>query len=410
MVGGGLAGLACATRLHKRGVNFLIVEGSDTLGGRVRTDCVDGFLLDHGFQVYLSAYPEAGKLLNLESLGLRKFRPGALVFKGGKFRRLMDVFRCPGHAFGTAMQPIGTIKDKLLVGKLRLAAKRFTDVNIGEHQERTTESYLRDYGFSESMIDTFFRAFYGGIFLERDLRTSSRMFQFTFKMFADGFATLPAKGMQCIPNQLAERLPTEAIRLGSRVRAVGQHTVTMETGEILDADAVVVATDSETAKVLVPSLDRKKLAWRSVIGMNFVANHSPLGEPIIALNGNNEGLVNNVCVLSDVSPHYAPKGKSLISVSVLGNNQEDNLVDQVREELLTWFGTTVRDWRHLRSYSIRKALPEQGPTFGASKAVHEQHAGIYFCGDYLSAASIEGAIRSGNSCAESILNSQEFIS
>lgn len=173
-------------RLHGRGLSPLIIEGSDAVGERVRTDRVDGFLLDRGFQVYLSAYPEAGKLLDLEALGLSRFRPGALVFRDGRFHRLMDVFRCPQHALGTAAQPIGTIKDKLLVGKMRLGAKRLTEKRMRDQDDRTTETYLRDYGFSEGMLNQFFRAFYGGIFLERDLRTSSRMFQFTFKMFAEG--------------------------------------------------------------------------------------------------------------------------------------------------------------------------------------------------------------------------------
>ena len=390
-------------RLYERGVRPLIIEGSDAVGGRVRTDCVDGFLLDRGFQVYLSAYPEAGKLLDLEALDLCRFRPGALVFRDEKFHRLMDVFRCPQHALSTAAQPIGTIKDKLLVGRLRLAAKRLTEKHIREQDDRTTELYLRDYGFSEEMIDVFFRAFYGGIFLERDLRTSSRMFQFTFKMFAEGFATLPAKGMQAIPNQLAERLPDDAIRLGSAVRTVDRRTVTLESGESIEADSVVMATDGETASRLVPSLTQKEVSCRSVIGMYFGASHSPLSEPIIALNGNNDGLVNNVCVLSDVSPNYAPDGKALISVSVLGDKQGDDFVDQVRKELVRWFGVPANDWQHLRSYTIRKALPEQGPTLSASEGVHQTHDGIHFCGDYLSTASIEGAIRSGLSCAVALL-------
>jgi predicted NAD/FAD-dependent oxidoreductase len=137
--------------------------------------------------------------------------------------------------------------------------------------------------------------------------------------------------------------------------------------------------------------------------MYFVADQSPLGEPIIALNSDKGGLINNVCVLSDVSPHYAPDDKALISVSVLADAQKDGLVDQVRTELLVWFGSVVNDWRHLRSYTIRKGLPEQLPTTNPQEETHHVHEGIHFCGDYLSTASIEGAIRSGLSCAESIL-------
>lgn len=184
----------------------------------MRTDEVDGFLLDRGFQVFLSAYPEARRILDLEALDLRPFRAGALVMRGGRRRRLMDVFRCPRYLLETAMQPIGTVWDKLLVAKLRHWVRRSSVDDIAARDDRATEDYLRDYGFSEGMIDGFFRPFYGGIFLERELRTSSRMFEFTFKMFAEGSATLPAGGMSAIPRQLAARLPRGSIRLNTRVQ------------------------------------------------------------------------------------------------------------------------------------------------------------------------------------------------
>lgn len=394
IIGGGLAGLACAVRLAESGVGPLVLEAADGIGGRVRTDRVAGFQLDRGFQVYLSAYPEAGRLLDLDALDLRHFRAGALVFCGGKRHRVMDVFRHPQYLPGSALAPVGTLLDKLRVAKLRF--QRSGAVS----EDRTTEAFLRDFGFSEGMIDGFFRAFYGGIFLERDLRTSSRMFEFTFRMFAEGFATLPAKGMQAIPEQLAARLPDGSIRLSTAARAVEARTVVLENGERLEADAVVVATDASTAGRLLPGLAVREPAWRAVTGIYFSAPESPLGEPIIALNGGG-GLVNNVCVLSDVAPEYAPEGESLVSVSVLGVPERDDLEAAVRAELEIWFGAQVRTWRHLRTDRIRQALPEQAAT--PMKSGVQTHNGVFVCGDHCQSASIEGAVVSGMETARAVL-------
>lgn len=404
IVGGGLSGLACANRLHEAGVEALLLESSDDVGGRVRTDLEQGFLLDRGFQVYLSAYPEAGRQLNLAALNLRRFKPGTLIFKDGRFRRMMDVFRCPQYALSTAFQPIGTLRDKLRVGRLRFQAGRVSLDEIAAHEDTTTENFLRQCGFSESMIDGFFRPFYGGIFLERDLRTSSRMFEFTFKMFAEGYATLPAKGMQEIPRQLVGRLPIDTVRLNAPVRSVEARGAMLESGESLTADAVVVATDGATAARLVLGGQTSAVNWRSTTGIYYSAASSPLKEAIIALNGNIGGLVNNVCVPSDVSTGYAPEGKSLISVSLLGLPDFSDLERRVLTELEAWFGPEVRTWQHLRTYRIPHALPEQRPSDSrAASAGFQVHDGVYVCGDHCTSASIDGALLSGRRAAEQII-------
>ena len=330
IVGAGLAGLACAHELQKGGFNSLVLEASDAVGGRVRTDLVDGFLLDRGFQVYLSAYPEAGQLLDLVELDLRPFRAGALVFDGRKLCRVMDVFRHPQYLLGSALAPIGSLADKLRVAKLR-----FQRHPNRASSDPTTAKFLADFGFSPRMVDGFFRAFYGGIFLERDLRTSSRMFQFTFQMFSHGSATLPNRGMQSIPNQLAARLTAKSIRLNCAVVEVDPTSVLLESGERIVASTVVLATDASTTRRFFPDdANTSQPAWRAVTGLYFSALESPLKEAIIALNGVGTGLVNNVCVISDVAPGYAPAGKSLISVSVLGIPTMESLETVVLAELL----------------------------------------------------------------------------
>lgn len=403
IVGGGLAGLACAIRLHEAGVRTTIFEQSDDVGGRVRTDPMDGFLLDRGFQVFLDAYPEAGHLLNRQGLDLRAFKPGALIYTPSGMRRVMDVTREPRHFMASVLAPVGSLADKLRVAALKMRLMRVSREDTAAHEDMTTERYLERAGFTPSMIDGFFRSFYGGIFLERDLHTSSRMFEFTFKMFSQGSATLPSAGMGAIPRQLASRLPADTIRLGATVTAIQSGRVTLDSGEQCHGDAVVVATDGSTAAGLLPASAVDAPFWRSVTCLYFAAPRSPLREPIIALNGTGSGLVNNVCVPSDVAPDYAPPGQALVSVSVLGTVNPEGLESRVLSELEAWLGSTVRAWRHLRTYRIERALPKQAPGTGLTGPGFRKEGGVYLCGDHLWSASIEGALISGLRTADAIL-------
>ena len=404
IVGAGLSGLACAVTLHEAGIPVQVFEASDGVGGRVRTDQVDGFLLDRGFQVYLSAYPEAGKLLDLEALNLQPFEPGALVFDGSNIHRVMDVFRRPTTMIESALAPVGTFMDKVRVALLRFRSLGSSETEIAARPDQQTKSFLQKFGFSENMIEGFFSAFYGGIFLERDLRTSSRMFEFTFKMFSQGSATLPATGMGAIPLQLAKRLPPQTIRIHSAIASATPDTLSLPSGEEILGSQVVIATQAPQTARLVPGFAAKEPAWRSVTNVYFHTEKSPLSEAIIALNTSGEGQVNNVCVISDVAPDYAPKGRSLISVSLLGIHKKPDTPDAVKEELYSWFGEQTRDWKHLRTDLIKHALPEQGP--GLKSPGYLFIDGMHICGDHTSSASIEGAITSGIKTAEAIIAGQ----
>ena len=404
IVGAGLSGLACAVTLHEAGIPVQVFEASDGVGGRVRTDLVDGFLLDRGFQVYLSAYPEAGKLLDLEALNLHPFEPGALVFDGSNIHRVMDVFRRPTTMIESALAPVGTFMDKVRVALLRFRSLGSSETEIAARPDQQTKSFLQKFGFSENMIEGFFSAFYGGIFLERDLRTSSRMFEFTFKMFSQGSATLPATGMGAIPLQLAKRLPPQTIRIHSAIASATPDTLSLPSGEEILGSQVVIATQAPQTARLVPGFAAKEPAWRSVTNVYFHTEKSPLSEAIIALNTSGEGQVNNVCVISDVAPGYAPKDRSLISVSLLGIHKNSDIPNAVKEELYSWFGEQTRDWKHLRTDLIKHALPEQGP--GLKSSGHLFIDGMHICGDHTSSASIEGAITSGIKTAEAIIAGQ----
>ena len=404
IVGGGVAGLSCAVHLAQAGRSVQLFEASDEVGGRIRTDVVDGFLLDRGFQVLLTAYPEAQALLDYGELKLGRFEPGALIWFEGKFHRLVDPWRRPRHVFSTALSPVGSILDKLRLAKLRRRVKRGSLASRYEQPETKTIDYLQADGFSERMIRRFFRPFLGGIFLNADLTTSSRMFEFVFRMFSVGDAALPAGGMQQIPRQLSALLPEKSVRLNTPVAEVGPKHVVLASVFQVNGSAVVIATEAPQASQLCGKPFRE--ASNSVTCLYFAADTPPIDEGILLLNGEGRGPINNLCVPSTVCSNYAPTGKSLVSVSVLDTTMDDDQLEAaVLGQLEDWFGEIARTWRHLRTYRIPYALPNQDPPAlsPVEKAVQTNN-GIFVCGDQRDTGSIQGAMASGRRAADAILS------
>src|SRR5450432_2723615 len=269
--------------------------------------------------------------------------------------------------------------------------------------ETSTIQYLRNWGFSEVMINTFFRPFLCSVFLELDLETSSRMFEFLFRMFSIGEASLPADGMGAMAQQLAARLPQNSIRLQQRAEKIKPYAVTLASGEEVRAKAVVVATDQVAGAQFVPGL--RPLDSYGTTGFYFSADKPPVAEPVLVLNGDGRGPINHLCVPNLVARSYAPSGKHLISANVVGVSQRPTelLLKDVREQLVEWFGVSAKDWQHLRTDSIAYALPEQTVASGGIR--HDDsfiEPGLYVCGDYRETGSINGALASGRLAAEAI--------
>ena len=404
VIGAGLAGLTCARRLHDRTLDVLVLEASDRVGGRVRTDTVDGFRLDRGFQVLLTAYPETQRELDYDALDLHPFHDGALVRYNGRFHRIADPRRHPLDAPRTLVAPIGSLADKLRILRLRRTLARNSLPQVMERPEHTTLEALRTrWGFSSAMIDRFFRPFFGGIFFDRTLEASSRMFEFVFKMFAEGRTVLPAGGIDQMPRQMRQHLPGKAVRLNAPVEAVEAQSVTLRDGETLQAPHVVVATEAPEANRLVGNVTPTE--GRSTVCLYYDAPRSPLDDPLLVLNGDGVGPINNVAVPSDVAPGYAPKDRALVSVVVVGPppDPQDTLEREVRAQLIDWFGLQAGGWTHLQTQHIPYALPEQAPPFLSppEKAVRRR-PGLYVCGDHRRTASLNGAIASGRAAADAV--------
>ena len=404
IIGAGLSGLTCAKQLHTRGVEFILLESADGVGGRVRTDEVDGFLLDRGFQVLLTAYPEALRQLEYEALDLKAFEPGTLIRTENGNQCLADPWRRPGQAMQTAFAPIGSFADKLRIGLLRWSAGRGTMQSIFERPDRTTQAELQRLGFSDDMVEKFLRPFLGGVFLEPELETSCRMLYFVFRMFSAGDTALPAYGMGQISEQLSSCLPDGAIRLNEAVSEIAADRVILQSGEGIACSTVVVATEQPVAVNLLPELSLAKRP-RSVHCVYFSAPESPVEHRMLVLNGTGSGLVNNLCVPSAIAPPYAPEGRSLISATVLdtGTN-DDTLHKAVAGELRHWFGASVDAWTHIRTYDITYGLPNHtSPAFDPPIQKTKVRDNVYVCGDYRANGSINGAMESGRLAAEAIL-------
>ena len=398
IVGGGISGLCCAKTLHEAGRSFVILEATDRVGGRIATDEVDGFLLDRGFQVFLTSYEEAKRVLDYDALDLHAFEPGALTYHAGKLHRLSDPIRRPQHFLATAMSAAAEMADKLKVKTLSSEVAAGDVNDLYSKTELTTFNRLKEYGFSDTVMERFFRPFLGGVFLESELSTSSRMFDFVFRMFGQGDATLPAAGMGAIPKQIADALPTDSIRLNTRVRSIENQTVTLESGETLSAEQIVLAADNPSACELAEMPARES---RGVTCIYFSADKIPMDEPILVLNGEGTGPINNLCFPHLVSKSYAPVGKALVSVTILGVDHDETLNDRVVAQLKSWFGENF-DYQHLKTYQIPFALPSQTTLDPVEKSPLLRE-GLYRCGDDMDTASINGAMAAGRRAAEAIL-------
>ncbi len=364
VIGAGLAGLSCACELVARGIPTKVLEASDGIGGRVRTDLVDGFRLDRGFQVLQTAYPEAQRQLDYSRLDLRPFEPGALIRTHGKWIRMSDPWRRPQHVLSTLANEIGTIGDRWKLAKLRRLVTRDTIEQMIVGPDSTTEEFLRNtIGFSTDIVERFFRPWFAGVFFENGLKTSSHFFKFVFRMFAQGDASLPSEGMGAIPAQLASRLPDHTIRCQARVQRIDGPDVVLADGQRIEGQAIVLAVEGPEATRLTEGRIASPASCATTC-LYFAAEQAPLRDAILILNSAPQlGPINHVCIPTNVAPSYGPGNGALISVSLVGKQTRDpvDLEATVQRQLRDWFGRDVDRWRLLRKYEIVHGLPAQDP-------------------------------------------------
>jgi phytoene dehydrogenase-like protein len=395
VVGAGLAGLAAAVDLQKAGLDVVVCEAGDAIGGRVRTDVVDGFRLDRGFQVLLPAYPAVRALPGLTSLRLQPFTRGVVAVGAEGRTELVPPWR--GRSADVARFVLRHPKDVVA-----LAAFSVRDVVAPAKVLRglPRRSTAEDLGVSDDVVREVFRPFLAGVFLDRELQTSSRVFHLVWRSFLRGGGALPAAGMGALPHLLMSQLRPATVRYGAAVAEVTNAGVRLRSRKRFDARAVVVATDGEAAARLLPGIPAPR--WHSVTTHYYrLATPPPDTGSNLLVDGGN-GLLLNTAVISNVAPGYAPPGEALVAASVperLGDGAPESAV---RERLARMYDTSTRDWDLLKTYEIPHALPVMSPQHQLRKPVRLTE-GRYVCGDHRDTSSTQGALVSGHRAAAAVL-------
>lgn len=400
IIGAGVSGLIAARVLEDNGFNPIVIEATERAGGRVKTDAVDGYHLDRGFQVVLTAYPAVQQYLDLDALNLQKFTPGAAVFNGGKQAIIGDPSRDLSLLFSTLFSGIGTITDKLKVLQLNKLLKRKTLSEIFEEEEKTTLSYLMGFGFSLKMIDQFFKPFFSGIFLEPNLDTSSRMFEFVYKMFGEGYAALPKSGIEAIPKQLEKSLTRTIFKYNTKVSSIKDGELFLSNGDRFKSDFTIVATE---ARSLIQNLHGQATEWKSCDTLYFVTKTRNIDKPLIGLISDPEALINNIFFHTSLEMNTNLQNE-VLSVTIVKRHylSEEELILRVQRELRDHCG--IECHKFLKRYIIPMALPElKNLQYEMLPSETQLTSRIFLAGDTQLNASLNAAMISGERAAFGVI-------
>jgi phytoene dehydrogenase-like protein len=399
IVGAGLAGLACATRLGKAGVDWLLLEASSGPGGRVATEVTpEGYRLDRGFQVLLDSYPTARRLLDLPALEPRYFQSGALMVGEGREERLLNPLRHPEGLLPAISGKSFSLREKAsLAIHAAFQILRSDEALLRRETGRSSMEELRRLGLNGAVLEKFLRPFFAGVFLDNDLGTDSSVLRYDLKKFSLGRALLPARGMGEITRQLASRLPAGRQRYdspvaslewkGNRVAAVILHQ-----GERIPCDAVVLATDEEASRRLL-GLPSGRF-WCSTSTLYFTGAEPLYDGALIVLPEGRERIVRHFTDLTNVAPEYAP--------ATILNHPEGDAQAAARAEITAHF-PAFQEWDFLKEVRIRRAIPSQTPGFHSLRPPLQPAANVLLAGDQVSTAGIDSALASGLRTADDVV-------
>ncbi len=396
IIGAGISGLTAAKVLEEKGFYPIVLEATDRVGGRVKTDVINGHQMDHGFQVLLTGYPAAQRYLNYEKLNLQKIAPGAAIFKNKKQKIIGDPLRDLFFLLPTLFSGIGNFQDKIKILQLNAELKKKSLLAIFSTPTEKTSTYLTKFGFSKNMISDFFKPFFSGIFLETKLETSSRMFEFVYKMFGEGYATIPKSGMEAIPKQLLKQLNKTTFKYNTKVAEVNEGEIVLEDQTKIKSHYTLIATQ---ASRLLPHLNRQSISWKSCVNFYFETDKRTIKKPLIGLIAKQSSLVNNIFYTTSIATKTRAK-KELLSVTVIDtqNLSKETLLKQVKKELKELCG--IDAGQLVKQYTIPMALPNLANLTHELDPIDTQVGNTLFvAGDTLLNASLNAAFIAGEMAA-----------
>ena len=396
IIGAGIAGLACAMKLKKNNRNFIIIEQSNRVGGRVGSIKENEYIFDLGFQIYNTEYYETNSLLNLKELKLKVFKPGASIYNGRRFEILSDPFRDPSTILETFFSGMTTFKDKIKILTLKRALSSYC-ISEDQSEDMTTLKYLKSYGFSNKIINGFFKPFFSGIFLENQLETSSKFFKNVFSNFNKGYAAVPINGMQAIPDQMVKNLNPHNLLLGNKViEAKNPEKIVLENNEIIEAKYMVLTGGSN-------SLVNNHIVEFNSVRTFYFSSRVKVKHPKYINLFPYDSLINNIAILSSVSENYSPEGNTLFSITIIESDlSKSELIDIIQDKLSTYYGDEKSNYIFMKEINIKQATIKQKTGYFDLKI--EDKKNILFAGDYTTYGSIEGAVVSGIKTAEKLIS------
>ena len=394
ILGAGPAGLACALKCQQLGREYLLIEGSNRIGGRLGSLYEDGYIFDLGFQVYNSAYVNTNRLLDLDELNLKYFKPGAAVHYGNSFQIVSDPLRDISKVFSTIFSNITTVSDKLKILSLKNSLSNY-NIEEDKTDDITTLRFLKQYGFSEKMIDNFFIPFFSGIFHEKTLDTSSKFFKYVFSNFNNGLASLPEKGMQVIPEQLMSKIDIERVMMEkTAINLDDGNKVIFDDGDIIKGENIILTGESTSLA------EKIKYEYNEVNTIYFTTENEIENGDYIHLYPEDD-LINNIAIPSSISSAYSNGHSHLISITILEYDCSDiELIKKIRKRLSNYYGGEPGSYDFLRTFSISKATIKQPVGHFERKKIVKN--GLIIAGEQATNGSIEGAIISGLNAADQL--------
>ena len=396
IIGGGLSGLSCAVRLEEQKRDYILIEKSNRLGGRVGSIYENGIIYDIGFQVFNTAYQNTIRLFDENEIKLRMFKPGAVIHDGSSFKLISDPLRDPKQLFVSLFSSLSSFKDKLRVLSLIFDLSNY-DIQKDKSEDMTTIDFLKKRKFSEKFIELFFNPFFAGIFLEKDLKTSSKFFKYVFSNFSKGLACIPQNGMQTIPDLIAKNINSDRILFNQSLEKIEDgKALIFNNGLSLQASNIVLTGGSHEKIGLNP------VRYNSVENLYFVSDIDIKNGKYIHLFPK-DSIINNIAVLNKISKHYC-KSNNLLSISIIGHNSKDKLdIAMIKKRLSNYFGGNESNYDYVKNFSIKNATIMQRNNFFQSKS-YPTPKGFIIAGDHSFYGSIEGAVLSGIKASEKVLS------